>query len=217
MRTGQKDPAPPAVRERIVDTASRLFYREGIQAVGIQRLIDEAGIAKASLYAHFPSKADVVAEYLTRQSAAFRDRVGRLVLDSPVPPREKTLRLFDFLADWSASTEFRGCPFQNAGAEFPAAGHPVRAVIDRHRAWLREMLGGLVRALGVRETAHLAGALLVLADGAAATSALDSSQAARQARWAAEHLIDTAARRRRQVRPARSKRRPTGANRRPRA
>src|SRR5262245_12515538 len=87
------------VYERVMDTACRLFYQEGIQAVGIQRLIDEAGVAKASLYAHFPSKDDVVTAYLERHGAAVRDAV-QAHLDNPrLSARGKLLKIFDMLVE----------------------------------------------------------------------------------------------------------------------
>lgn len=196
------DAAP--VRDRILQTATDLFYREGIQAVGIQRLIDEAGIAKASLYAHFQSKEDVVAAYLARWSDGFRERIGREI-GADLPPRERILALFDYLCAWITGRDFRGCPFQNAGNEFPSREHPVRAVIERHRQWLHELLRTMAVDFGAADPEALAGALLVIMDGAASTTALDlDARAAHRARWAAELLLDAAS-----PRPARARKRRT--------
>src|SRR5262245_15765899 len=95
------------VRERIMNTASRLFYQEGIQAVGVQRLIEEAGVAKASLYAHFPSKDDLVVAYLDRKGAAFRGSV-QSHLDNPrLSAKGKLLKIFDMVVDMVEAPGFR--------------------------------------------------------------------------------------------------------------
>lgn len=173
-----------------MSTASRLFYEEGIQAVGIQRLIDEAGIAKASLYAHFSSKDDLVAAYLERKGGAFRDE-AQAHLDNPrLSARGKILKIFDMVVATVDAPGFRGCPFQNASAEIADPQHPIRLAAARQRAWIHEMFLRLVRETGAASPERLAGALTVLYDGAAATSLLDADPAAaRYARWAAERML----------------------------
>jgi AcrR family transcriptional regulator len=190
-RRAQVTEADAGVRARILGTACRLFYDEGIQAVGVQRLIEEAGVAKASLYAHFPSKDDVVAAYLDEQASAWRDAVQRDVLDGDAAPRERVLRYFDLIARWMRDDAFRGCPFQHAASEMRDPLHPARAVAARHRAWLRDLLVGLLREAGAREPDRLARTLQLLIDGAAAAAAVDGAggQAA-DARRAAELLLD---------------------------
>ena len=190
-RTATREPVP----DRLLDTASELFYREGIQSVGIQRVIDEAGIAKASLYAHFPSKDDLVAACLERRGAAWREIAQREILDAPLDARAKILTLFDRVADWVASDDFRGCPFQKAGSELADPAHPARAVVERQRAWLQGLLRGLVEEAGLQPVDGVTGALLLLYEGAAAAALLDKSpQPGQHARWAAEAILNTAAR-----------------------
>lgn len=177
-------------KERILRTASRLFYREGIHAVGIQRLIDEAGVVKASLYAHFPSKDAVVTEYLARTAADFRRAIETSILEAPVPAREKILKLFDYLVAWTASCDFAGCPFQKSTAEFPDREHEVRQAVARQRAWVHQIMTGLAHEVRAPQPQTFAGALIVLFDGAAASSAIDASPtAAAHARWAVEQLL----------------------------
>src|SRR5579875_3011870 len=122
--------ATRSARERLVDVASRLFYAEGIRAVGVDRVIAEAGVAKATLYAHFASKDELVAAYLERQSAWWAAAV-----DGRADPRggllARVLTPFDVLAERAASPGYRGCPFINAAAEFPGSG-PVADQISRH-------------------------------------------------------------------------------------
>jgi AcrR family transcriptional regulator len=182
-----------SARDRLLDTACELFYREGIQAVGIQRLIEEAGIAKASLYAHFPTKDDLVVAYLQHSDAALRDLFTNEVLAAPLPPREKLLKLFDVQAEQIAKPGYRGCPFQNAGGELADAAHPARAVAASHREWMKGVVTDLVKEAGVERPAALVEAILVLFEGASARGMVEGNAApSRHARWAAEQLIDAA-------------------------
>jgi AcrR family transcriptional regulator len=179
-----------SVRERIMSTACRLFYEEGIQAIGIQRLIDEAGIAKASLYAHFASKDELVAAYLERKGAAFRADV-QVHLDNPrLSARGKILKIFDMVVAMVEAPRFRGCPFQNASAEIADPQHPIRLAAASQRAWIHGVMLRLVEETGAPSPERLASALLVLYDGAAATSLIDGDPGAgRHARWAAERML----------------------------
>jgi AcrR family transcriptional regulator len=184
-------PAAAGVGERILATASDLFYREGVRAVGIQRVIDEAGIAKASLYAHYASKDELVAACLTRQGDCWRTSVEEGLRDSSLDARSKLLRIFDLQAERIASPGFRGCPFQNTGTEFADGDHPASAVTATYRGWLHDLFTSLVREAGVRNPEAVAGALIVLHDGSAASAQVDGNpEAARYARWAAEQLLD---------------------------
>jgi AcrR family transcriptional regulator len=192
--------APPGsgVSERILAAASDLFYREGVRAVGIQRVIDDAGIAKASLYAHYASKDELVAACLSRQGDALRAALEKSLRDPALDARSKLLRIFDLQTQRIASPGFRGCPFQNTGSEFTDAGHPAHVVTVTYRRWIRDLFTSLVREAGLRNPDALAGALIVLHDGAAAAAQMDGSPAAaRHARWAAEQLLDSQPSRRR--------------------
>jgi AcrR family transcriptional regulator len=183
--------ADAGVRDRIMDTAARLFYQDGIQAVGVQRLIEEAGVAKASLYAHFPSKDDLVVAYLDRKGAAWRD-AARAHLDNPrLSARGKLLKMFDLLVDMVEEPGFRGCPYQNAGGEVGDPHHPIKEAGRRQRAWIHDTIGRLVKAAGAPSPERLTGSLIVLYDGAAATALLDGDpSSARHARWAAGKMLN---------------------------
>lgn len=201
-RSAADDPAPShspgaCVADRLLGTASELFYREGIHAVGIQRVIEEAGVAKASLYAHYKSKDDLVAAYLAQRSADMRASVAA-ALATIAAPVDRILHVFDRAAAWMASPEFRGCPFQNAESELACATHPARAVLADHRAWLRSLFVGLVTDAGADSPERLAGALLALLEGATARALAEQSpDGARDARWAAGQLLADATRPRR--------------------
>ena len=182
---------PPTVAERILSTASELFYREGVRAVGIQRVIDEAGIAKASLYAHYASKDELVAACLIKRGeaarAAFTARLARTDGDA----RRRVLALFEAQIETIESPEFRGCPFLNASSEIADASHPAKRVIAAQRTWLHTLMKDLVREAGVVSPDRVAGTLVVLFDGGLASSLADGSSApARHARWAAEQILD---------------------------
>jgi AcrR family transcriptional regulator len=184
-------PPAPGVGERILATASDLFYREGVRAVGIQRVIDEAGIAKASLYAHYASKDELVAACLSRQGDCWRTSVEDGLRDPSLDARSKLLRVFDLQTERIASPGFRGCMFQNTGTEFADGDHPANAVTATYRRWLHDLFASLVQEAGVRNPDAVAGALIVLHDGSAASAQVDGNpEAARHARWAAEQLLD---------------------------
>jgi AcrR family transcriptional regulator len=198
-RTSPAVPGPPpaqsagsSVVDRLLATAGELFYREGIHSVGIQRVIDEAGVAKASLYAHFKSKDDLVAAYLAQRSDAMRASLSA-ELASIAEPSDRLLHLFDRGVAWTASPEFRGCPFQNAQSELACEAHPGRAVLARHRAWMRELVTRLVTETGVKDAGPLSGALMALLEGAGSRALAEKScEAARDARWAAGMLLSAA-------------------------
>jgi len=179
------------VRDRIMTTACRLFYEEGIQAVGIQRIIDEAGIAKASLYAHFASKDDLVTAYLDEKGKTMREAIEAQVANPRLSAKAKVLKMFDLLAATACKPGFRGCAFQNASAEVADPAHPIRVAARRQRTWIHGVLSTLAREIaGPAGADRLAGALMVLYDGAAATSVIDGDpDAARHARWAAEKML----------------------------
>src|SRR6476661_1159970 len=124
------------VRERLLTTACDLFYREGIAAVGVQRVIEEADAAKASLYAHFPSTDDLVAASLSRMSERTRARFEADIAAAPQEPRARIVALFESMEMWSRSPEFRGCPFGNAASELAGGPAVCTAAIAEHRAWL---------------------------------------------------------------------------------
>jgi AcrR family transcriptional regulator len=183
--------AAPGVAERILTTASDLFYQEGVRAVGIQRVIDEAGIAKASLYAHYASKDDLVAACIDKRARAGKASVEARLADPSLDARGRLLRLFDVQMEWIHAADFRGCPLLNAQSEIADASHPAHAVTRTYRHWLHTLLTTLATEAGASRPDALAGALLVLYDGASASAMLDQSPAsARHAREAAELLLD---------------------------
>lgn len=121
-------------RERLLSTASRLFYREGIRAVGVERILAEAPATRATFYRHFPSKEDLVLAYLRGVDAHTRAEVQAAV-ETATSPADAVRAIGTAVADSLAKPEFRGCAFLNAAAEYPDPDDPVRQVILDHRAW----------------------------------------------------------------------------------
>jgi AcrR family transcriptional regulator len=185
-RTMQK-PAmqKPAMKQRILQTADRLFYLQGIRAVGVDTIAAEIGISKRTLYNHFPSKDALIAAYLAGRF--------RLTPPSDIPPAEQILATFDRLERGFAGKGFRGCPFVNAVAELGTEDRAVKkmaiAFKDSRRAWFRDLL---IR-LDVADPDELATQLQMLVDGAIATDLVRSDlPVARAAKQAAQVLLANA-------------------------
>ena len=178
-------PAKEAMQERILDTAGRLFYGQGIRAVGVDTIAAEIGISKRTLYNYFPSKDELIVAYLSRHfiQAKASDR----------PLLEQILRYFDWLERWFATDTFRGCPFVNAVAELGDPTHPgakmAVAFKEQRRMWFR----GLLEQLAVADCDALATQLLLLVDGAIAAALVRGDpKVARAAREAARVLLAAA-------------------------
>jgi AcrR family transcriptional regulator len=162
-------------RLRLLDTASRLFYAEGVHTVGIDRIIAEAQVAKATFYRHFKSKDDLVVAYLNREYQRHRD-----VLENV--PGDGSLRIeaiFEKLGEVSLGPGFRGCPFLNAAAEFADPDHPVRSVVADYRAWFRDYMRALLTESGRPDDARAAEFLLLVRDGVAVSGGLNDVDAVR--------------------------------------
>lgn len=150
-----------SARDRVLDTATRLFYAEGIHTVGVDRVIAEAGVAKATFYHHFKSKEELVLAYLTTEYARQRGVLGEAG-GTGVGRIEIILAK---LAEVSAGPGFRGCPFLNAAAEYSDPGHPVRHLVDDYRAWYRDLMRDILLAAGRPDADRKADLLLLVRDG----------------------------------------------------
>jgi AcrR family transcriptional regulator len=180
-------PAKEEIEERILETADRLFYRQGIRAIGVDTVADEIGISKRTLYNHYPSKDALIAAYLSRRMVELE------VTDRP--PLEQILGAFDRLERSVASRRFRGCPFVNAvaelGQEVPDINRLAIAFKERRRLWFRDLLS----RLGVADAAGVATQLALLLDGAIAASLVRGDPTfVRAAREAAVTLIEAGSR-----------------------
>jgi AcrR family transcriptional regulator len=178
-------PAKPTMKERILETADRLFYLQGIRAIGVDTIAAEIGISKRTLYNHFPSKDALISAYLAR----------RFVQPQPSdkPPLDQILGTFDRLERGFASKGFRGCPFVNAVAELGAEDQPVRKIAiafkESRRLWFRDLLV----QLGAADAEALATQLALLVDGAIAQDLVRNDPSmARAAKQAATVLLANA-------------------------
>jgi len=175
------------VRERLLGAADRLFYREGVRAVGIDRVLAEANAAKASLYQHFGCKDQLVASYLERRTLEARATIEAYLADTP--PSQRALKFFDWVVACAESKDFRGCPLQHTVSELTNAAHPARAIAHAQREWFSERFLEWTTAAGVKDVNATARALVVLFDGAVAGSEVDGPQRASDARWMAKRLL----------------------------
>ena len=167
-------------RERLLRTASELFYREGIHAVGVDRIIAEAGVTRATFYRHFPSKEDLVEAYLGVEDANIRAALEGA--EAAVEDPEALLALVvESLAEDVARHHTRGCPFINAAAEYPDPASGVRIAVGTHRAWFRGALERLLGAAGSPDPAAAAGELVLLRDAAMVGGYLDGWDVVRPA------------------------------------
>ncbi len=185
---GLKD--APDVRSRLLETADRLFYAEGIRAVGIDRILAESGAAKASLYAHFSGKDELVAAYLDARATQTRTLVSQTIERAGPDPRARLLALFDMAAASAEGPGFRGCHFQIAAAELPDASHPASPVFRDQRAWFAALIDSLVAGAVPDAPPQLARAVVSLYEGAVSQAPCGSGREAMlSARWAVERLI----------------------------
>ena len=164
--------ASPA-RRRLLDTATRLFYTIGIHAVGIDRIIAEAGVAKATFYKHFPSKDDLVVAYIEEQNRLGRAAVAALPKQ---PPREMIAAIMGRISEAVVAGGWRRCPFLNAAAEYPDPDSPVRRAIDVRRSWYHDSLRDLLAADGDPAASVTASLFVALSDGLLESAYLDDPE-----------------------------------------
>jgi AcrR family transcriptional regulator len=178
-------PQKPDMKARILETADRLFYLQGIRAVGVDTIAAEIGISKRTLYNHFPSKDDLIAAYLGRRSVTMPA--------SDKSPIEQILGTFDSLERRFGARDFRGCPFVNAVAELGAEDHAVRQIATSFKDGRRARFRDLLLRLGATDADRLATQLQLLVDGAIAADLVhnDPSMAA-AAKQAASVLLANA-------------------------
>ncbi|MER6345161.1 TetR/AcrR family transcriptional regulator [Streptomyces sp. NPDC001595] len=183
----------PSARERLLDAANELFYSEGVQSVGIDRVIEQAGVAKASLYNTFGSKEELVTAYLDLRDTRIRERITR-TLTRFRTPREQLLGVFDAQGEMFTDPHYNGCPFARATAEVPADSRISRAA-DQYRTWVRGLFSDLAAQAGYADPEELARRLHLLYDGAQQAARMDQDpSAATTARAAAAVLLDAAPR-----------------------
>jgi len=140
------DSVAPAKR-RILETANRLFYEDGIRSVGIDRLISESGVTKATFYKHYGSKDRLIVEYISQRHSLTREAVD-VVIREKNDPKSALQALIDLTVAEVVTPGFRGCAFINAATEFTDSRHAVRQIVSDHREWYAETLSDLLKELG---------------------------------------------------------------------
>jgi AcrR family transcriptional regulator len=179
-----------SVRDRLLEAANELFYEEGIHAVGIERVLERAQVAKASLYSTFGSKDDLVHAYLEARDERRRKRINAAIARH-ADARSRILAVYDVLGETVRVPNYRGCAFVNASAEGMRGESKAKRVCDDSRAWLRELFTSLARELGVRDAQRLGARLTMLYDGATVAASMDGrTHAVTEARELAAELLD---------------------------
>lgn len=187
--------ARPSKKEHLVDTAVKLFGRDGFNATGIDKILQEAGVARMTLYKHFKSKDELILAALRRRDEQFRIWFKSAVEKTGGSPAQRLLASFDALEEWFegrafGGVPFTGCSFINAAAEFSASNHPAHQMAGEHKRLLMEYLRLLASSAGARNPDQLAWEIALLHDGAIVAAQVSSdSNAARGAKEIARVLM----------------------------
>ncbi len=195
-------------RDHLIDTALKLFYTNGFNATGIDKILAEAGVAKMTLYKHFPSKDDLILAALERRDEQFRAWLVTEMEKAGPDPRAQLLAMFDALESWFNGKAFKplgfnGCAFINAASEFGDIKHPAHKMAAAHKQRIVDHLERLCGAAGANDPHALAEKLALLKEGAIATAHVRGMpEASRIAREMAEDLIAIAAPQQSQAPPA---------------
>jgi len=177
--------ARPSKKEHLVDTAMKLFGRDGFNATGIDKILKEAGVARMTLYKHFRSKDELILAALRRRDELFRIWFKSAIEKSGGTPAERLLASFDALEEWFegrafGGAPFTGCSFIKAAAEFSARNHPAHQLASEHKRLLMEYLRHLASAAGARDPDKLAWEVSLLHDGAVVAAQVSSDPKAAQ-------------------------------------
>jgi AcrR family transcriptional regulator len=179
------------VRERILETACRLFYQHGVRAVGVDLVVEKAGVAKTSLYRHFGTKNDLIAAYLAREDADFWGTWDRVAAEHRNDAAAELEAHLAWIGERAGRLNYRGCPQINVAAEFPEIDHPARKVASAHKREMRKRLTGIAEHLGIADPAELAGQLSLLINGAFVSSQIfEAGEATHLLRSTALALIE---------------------------
>ena len=158
----KKDIAP---KDKVFQTAARMFYQYGYRAIGVDTLAAESGIGKMTLYRHYPTKDDLIVAYLKDSNDLFWNSFEEITKDA-LTAREKLLAFFESLQDYVTSPACYGCPFLNVATEYPEADYPGHQVALEHKQLVRERFRQLAKEAGAKKPNVLADQLFLLMDGA---------------------------------------------------
>jgi AcrR family transcriptional regulator len=184
--------APQPARDRILDTAFRLFYARGPRGVGVDTVVAESGVAKATLYKHFPRKDDLVVAYLDKVDQAWFGQLRAAARAAGASPRDQLVGMFDALSSAGRREGYHGCAFINTAAESDPGGEVHGRTVE-HKRVVRAWLTDLARRASAADPDQLARQLTLLLDGGLAAGVLDADPAAPEAaKTAARILVDAA-------------------------
>jgi AcrR family transcriptional regulator len=188
-----RDPDRPRgsdARERILETSYELFSRRGVRAVGVDEVIDKAGVAKATLYRHFPSKDQLVLAFLERREQRWtRDFVEAGARERGTTPEERLLAIFDVFDEWFRRDDYEACSFINVLLEM-GSPHPAAEASVRHLHTIREIVCGLAEEAEIRDVDSFARSFHILMKGSIVSAAEGDMDAAQRAKRMARNLID---------------------------
>ena len=205
LKAGQAD--EPDVAERVLATASRLFYAHGVRAVGVEWIVTESGVAKTSLYRHFHTKDDLIAAFLEREDREFWVQWDRAISGVDRDPMRELIALLDWIGQRVSRDGYRGCPQINVAAEFSDPEHPARKIRARHKKAMFERLKTLVTRIGPGQPEDVAHQIALLIDGAFTSDGrLSRVGASRILQLAARALIEANPNRRARTRAPRDSR-----------
>lgn len=163
---------PARKRDHLVAVAQKMFCARGFHAVSVDAIIDEAGVARMTLYKNFPSKEDLIVETLRREDRLFRQWLVSAVEARSTRPDDRIFQIFMALHERFAAEGYYGCAFIRASVEFPDPRHPVHRVAEEHKGMIRSYLRGLASDAGARNPLALAEQLYILLEGAITASQL---------------------------------------------
>ena len=190
LQTRGPDRPELGARERILDSSYELFSRRGIRAVGIDELIDASGVAKATLYRHFPSKDDLVLAFLERREELWTRGVVEAGAESRgATPDEQLLAIFDVFDDWFRREDFEACSFINVLLEM-GPEHSAGKASVRHLENIRELVARLAREAGLRDPASFAHSWHIVMKGSIVAAAEGDVDAARRGQALGRLLIE---------------------------
>ena len=165
------------VKERVIETASSLFYHQGYNQTGINQIIEEASVAKASMYQHFRSKQDIAVAYLSARHTMWMGKLSRFISGKKTN-KAKLIASFDYLIEWLEEDDFRGCGFQNIFVDLPEESHKIKAQVLYHKNELGDMVHDLLKnenQYSSKEAKQIGDEILVLMEGAIILSQMQKS------------------------------------------
>jgi AcrR family transcriptional regulator len=165
-RRGAPRRGEPSARERLIETAIELFYREGIRAISVDAVVERSGVSKSSLYRTFASKEELIGAFAEEQNRRFWQWWNEITTRHAGAPRKQIEALFDGIAEQIVNPQFRGCSFINLATEFPDRQHTGTAIACTNKKEVCKRLRLLARALGARDPRQLSDQLALLIDGA---------------------------------------------------